>query len=80
METAGIARDQYNTFEAEDTGASPFSRDIRKFSLPEKLNVLRLILYDGTSDPATHLRHFVRRMAVWGDDDFLNGRVFSSSL
>ncbi|KAJ8649484.1 hypothetical protein MRB53_002507 [Persea americana] len=80
METAGIARDQYSTFEAEDTGASPFSRDIRRFTLPEKFNVMRFILYDGTSDPATHLRHFVQRMSVWGDDDFLNCQVFSSSL
>ncbi|XXG67552.1 hypothetical protein AAC387_Pa06g0874 [Persea americana] len=80
METAGIARDLYNTFEAEDTGASPFSRDIRKFSLPEKFNVPRFILYDGTSDPAAHLRHFIQRMSVWDDDDFLNSRVFSSGL
>ncbi|KAJ8632576.1 hypothetical protein MRB53_025912 [Persea americana] len=80
METAGIARDQYGTFEAEDTRASPFSRDIRRFTLPGKFNVPRFILYDGTSDPAAHLRHFVQRMSVWGDDDFLNCRVFSSSL
>ncbi|KAJ8640725.1 hypothetical protein MRB53_017419 [Persea americana] len=39
MEIAGIARDQYSTFEAEDTGASPFSRKIKKKnSLPEKFN------------------------------------------
>ena len=80
METAGIARDQYSPFEAEDTGASPFSREIRKYSLPEKFNVPRFTLYDGTSDPAAHLRHYVQRMSVWGDDDFLNCRVFSSSL
>ena len=59
METAGIVRDQYSIFEAEDTGASPFSTDIRRFTLPEKFNVPRFILYDGTSDPAAHLRHFV---------------------
>ncbi|XXG82187.1 hypothetical protein AAC387_Pa10g0186 [Persea americana] len=80
METASIARDQYSTFEAEDTGASPFSRNIRKFSLPEKFNVPRFILYDGTSDLAAHLQHFIQRMSVWGDDDFLNCRVFSSNL
>ena len=80
METAGIARDQCSAFEAEDMGASPFSREIRKHSLPEKFNVPRFTLYDGTSDPAAHLRHYVQRMSVPGEDDFLNCRVFSSSL
>ena len=80
METAGIVRGQYSAFEAEDTGASPFSREIRQYSLPEKFSVLRFALYDGTSDPAAHLRHYVQRMSVWGDDDSLNCRVFSSSL
>ncbi|KAJ8634085.1 hypothetical protein MRB53_027421 [Persea americana] len=64
----------------ETAGASPFFRDIRKYSLPEKLNVPKFTLYDRTSDPAAHLRYFVQRMSVWGDDDFLNCRVFSSSL
>ncbi|XXG60849.1 hypothetical protein AAC387_Pa04g2659 [Persea americana] len=80
METAGIVRDQFSAFEAEDTGASPFSREIRKYTLPEKFSVPRFALYDGTSDPATHLRHYVQRMSVRGDDDSLNCRVFSSSL
>ena len=80
METAGIARDQCSAFEAEDTGASPFSRDIRKYSLPKKFNVPRFTPYDGTSDPVAHLRHYIQRMSVWGNDDFLNCRVFSSSL
>ncbi|XXG69128.1 hypothetical protein AAC387_Pa06g2067 [Persea americana] len=80
METAGIVRDQYNTFEAEDNGTSPFSTDIRRFTLPEKFNVPRFILYDGTSDPAAHLRHFIPRMSISGDDDYLNCQVFSSSL
>ena len=80
METAGIDRDQYTAFEAEDTGASPFSREIRKYTLPEKFSVPRFTLYDGTSDPAAHLRHYVQRMSVWGDDDSLNCQVFSSSL
>ena len=80
METAGIARDRYSTFEADEVGASPFSREVKKFRLPEKFSVPRFILYDGTLDPAAHLRHFVQRMSVWGDEDFLNCRVFSSSL
>ncbi|KAJ8648925.1 hypothetical protein MRB53_001948 [Persea americana] len=80
MEIAGITRDQCSAFEAEDTGASPFSMEIRKYSLPEKFNVSRFTLYDGTSDPVAHLRHYIQRMSVWGDDDFLNCRVFSSSL
>ncbi|XXG73189.1 hypothetical protein AAC387_Pa07g2149 [Persea americana] len=80
METAGITRDQCSAFEAKDTGASPFSREIRKYSLPEKFNVPRFTLYDGNSDLAAHLRHYVQRMSVWGENDFLNCLVFSSSL
>ncbi|XXG81436.1 hypothetical protein AAC387_Pa09g2071 [Persea americana] len=80
MEAAGLDRDQYATFEAEDTGASPFSREIRRYTLPEKFSVPRFTLYDGTSDPAAHLRHYIQRMSVWGDDDSLNCRVFSSIL
>eukprot|EP00268_Persea_americana_P048670 TRINITY_DN5162_c0_g1_i10.p1 TRINITY_DN5162_c0_g1~~TRINITY_DN5162_c0_g1_i10.p1 ORF type:complete len:346 (+),score=42.41 TRINITY_DN5162_c0_g1_i10:222-1259(+) len=80
MEATGLDRDQYATFEAEDTGASPFSREIRRYTLPEKFSVPRFTLYDGTSDPAAHLRHYIQRMSVWGDDDSLNCRVFSSSL
>ncbi|XXG54906.1 hypothetical protein AAC387_Pa03g2674 [Persea americana] len=80
METAGIDRDQYTAFEAEDTGASPFSREIRKYTLPEKFSVPRFTLYDRASDPAAYIRHYIQRMSVWGDDDSLNCRVFSSSL
>ena len=80
MEIAGIALDRHSNFEADDLGTSPFSKDIRKFSLPEKFSVPRFVLYDGTSDLAAHLRHFIQRMSVWGDEDSLNCQVFSSSL
>ena len=58
MEIAGITRDPFNTFEAEDLGTSPFSQEVRNFSLLGKFNVPRFVLYNGTSDPAVHLRHF----------------------
>ena len=80
METAGITSDQFGIFGAEDLGASPFSRKIRRLTLPEEFSVPKFTLYDGISDPAAHLRHFVQRMSVWGDNDFLNCRIFSSSL
>ncbi|KAJ8639944.1 hypothetical protein MRB53_016638 [Persea americana] len=80
MEITSITRDGFSTFEAEDLGTSPFSQGVRKFSLLEKFNVLRFVLYNGTSDPAARLRHFIQRMLVWGDEDYLNCRVFSSSL
>ena len=56
MEIAGITRDRYSTFEAEDFGVSPFSQEVRKFSIPEKFNVPRFVLYNGISDPAAHLQ------------------------
>ena len=59
MEIASFTLDRFNTFEVEDLGASPFSQEVRKFSLPEKFNVPRFILYNGTSDPAANLRHFI---------------------
>ena len=76
MEVADIARDRYSTFEADDLGTSPFSQEVKKFFLSEKFSVPTFVLYHGTSDPTAHLRHFIQRMSVWGDEVYLNYRVF----
>ncbi|KAJ8629873.1 hypothetical protein MRB53_023196 [Persea americana] len=51
IETAGIVRDQFSAFETEDTGASPFSREIRKYTLPEKFSVPRGCRSGGMTTP-----------------------------
>lgn len=80
MEVAGLARDRPNAYDSGELGASPFSQEIKDYTPPEKFSIPRFTLYDGTSDPAAHLRHFIQRMSVWGDVGHLNCKVFSSSL
>ena len=60
----GFARDQTGEYEEDDQGMSPFSQEIKDFSLPERFSVPRFVLYDEASDPAAHLRHFTQRMLV----------------
>ena len=80
MEKAGFTEDRLNTLDHDDLGSSPFSEEVRLYDPPEKFSVPRFVLYDGTTDPASHLQHFTQRMSVWGDRDNLLCNVFSSSL
>jgi len=80
LEMVGLARDRLSSHEADNLSTSPFSPEIGNFPLPKDFSVPRFIPYDGTSDPAAHLRHFTQRMSLWGDIGPLNCRVFSSSL
>ena len=47
MEIVGFTLDRLNAYDTEDLGASPFSQEIRSFSLPEKFSVPRFVLYKG---------------------------------
>lgn len=80
MEMVEFAPDRLDDYGSKDRDTTPFSREIRNSHLPEKFSIPRFTLYDGTSDPAAHLRHFTQRMTVWGDFGHLNCRIFSSSL
>ncbi|XXG70588.1 hypothetical protein AAC387_Pa07g0032 [Persea americana] len=64
MKIVGFTQDRLDAYDTKDLGTSPFSQKIRSFSLREKFSVPRFVLYDGTSDPAAHLRHFTERMSV----------------
>ena len=60
MEKADFTEDRLNTLDHDDLDSSPFSEEIRLYDPPEKFSVPRFVLYDGTTDPASHLRHFTQ--------------------
>ena len=80
MEKVNFIEDRLNTLDPNDLSSSIFLVEVRLYDPPEKFSVPRFMLYDGTTDPASHLRHFTQRMSVWGDRDNLLCKVFSSSL
>ena len=59
---------------------TPFFKDIEEMDPPDKSTLSRFKLYDGKSDPRSHISH-VRQMMAFGDHlDPLMCRVFPSSL
>ncbi|XP_057506518.1 uncharacterized protein LOC130789705 [Actinidia eriantha] len=59
---------------------TPFSREIEGLDPPEKFVPPRFTLYDGKSDPRSHVSHVRQMMALWNHMDALMCRVFPSSL
>ncbi|XP_057489425.1 uncharacterized protein LOC130775292 [Actinidia eriantha] len=59
---------------------TPFSREIEVMDPPKKFVPPRFTLYDGKSDPRSHVSHVRQRMALWNHMDTLMCRVFPSSL
>ncbi|GFS40490.1 hypothetical protein Acr_00g0068850 [Actinidia rufa] len=59
---------------------TPFSREIEGMDPPEKFVPPRFTLYDGKSDPRSHVSHVRQMMALWNHMDALMCRVFLSSL
>ncbi|GFZ19655.1 hypothetical protein Acr_28g0003600 [Actinidia rufa] len=59
---------------------TPFSREIEGMDPPEKFVPPRFTLYDGKSDPRSHVSHVRQMMALWNHMDALMCRVFPSSL
>uniref|UniRef100_A0A2N9IDL4 Uncharacterized protein n=1 Tax=Fagus sylvatica TaxID=28930 RepID=A0A2N9IDL4_FAGSY len=59
---------------------SPFSSRIERAKLPARIAPLNLITYNGKTDPAAHLSHYRRSMALYNGDDILMCRIFPSSL
>ena len=46
----------------------------------EKFNPQKFTMYDGKSNPRSHISHFKQMMALWNHLDTLMCRVFSLSL
>ncbi|GFZ21894.1 hypothetical protein Acr_29g0010560 [Actinidia rufa] len=59
---------------------TPFSQEIEGMDPPEKFVPPRFTLYDGKSDPRSHVSHVRQMMALWNHMDALMCRVFPSSL
>ncbi|GFS30010.1 hypothetical protein Acr_00g0009670 [Actinidia rufa] len=59
---------------------TPFSQEIEGMDPPEKFVPPRFPLYDGKSDPRSHVSHVRQMMALWNHMDALMCRVFPSSL
>ncbi|GFZ15658.1 hypothetical protein Acr_25g0000670 [Actinidia rufa] len=59
---------------------TPFSREIEGMDPPEKFVPPRFTLYDGKSDPRSHVSHVRQMMALWNHMDALMCKVFPSSL
>ncbi|GFS31847.1 hypothetical protein Acr_00g0019520 [Actinidia rufa] len=59
---------------------TPFSREIEAMDPPEKFVPPRFTLYDGKSDPRSHVSHVRQMMALWNHMEALMCRVFPSSL
>ena len=78
MEMAEISRNRIDVFGVPDTDASPFTREIRDYLLPERFVLPKFDNYDGVSDPTAHLRHFAQKVSLWGDDGRLSCRISSS--
>ncbi|GFY94866.1 hypothetical protein Acr_10g0002510 [Actinidia rufa] len=59
---------------------TPFSREIEGMDPPEKFVPPRFTLYDGKSNPRSHVSHVRQMMALWNHMDALMCRVFPSNL
>ena len=59
---------------------TPFGREIEEMDPPEKFVPPRFTLYDGKTDPRSHVSHVRQMMALWNHMDALMCRVFPSSL
>jgi hypothetical protein len=60
--------------------SSPFSREIEKAKMPERFPVPRLEIYNGRTDPVTHIGRYQQSMALSRNNDPLMCRLFPSSL
>uniref|UniRef100_A0A2N9FQQ7 Uncharacterized protein n=1 Tax=Fagus sylvatica TaxID=28930 RepID=A0A2N9FQQ7_FAGSY len=60
--------------------SSPFSREIEKAKMPERFPVPRFEIYNGRTDPVTHIGQYHQSMALSRNNDPLMCRLFPSSL
>ncbi|GFS37725.1 hypothetical protein Acr_00g0053660 [Actinidia rufa] len=57
---------------------TPFSREIEEMDPPEKFVPPKFTLYDGKSDPRSHVSHVRQMMALWNHMDALMCRLTES--
>ena len=59
---------------------SPFTQRIENASLPRRFHQPTFSLYNGRTDPVTHISHFNQKMAIHSKDKALMCKIFPSSL
>lgn len=60
--------------------SSPFCLEIEAVEASHKYSPSKFILYDGKSDPLTHISHYHQMMSLWNQNDVFMCKVFASSL
>ncbi|XP_026438897.1 uncharacterized protein LOC113337437 [Papaver somniferum] len=63
-----------------EANTTPLTPHLAKALIPQKCHVPAFECYDGSSDPAKHLRYYNRILARWEQDDAVLCRYFPSSL
>ncbi|XP_026383981.1 uncharacterized protein LOC113279501 [Papaver somniferum] len=64
----------------KEANTTPLTQRLAKALIPQKCPVPAFECYDGSSDPAAHLRYYNRILAWWDYDDAIPCRYFPSSL
>ncbi|XP_026433824.1 uncharacterized protein LOC113331317 [Papaver somniferum] len=64
----------------QEENTTPLTQYLAKAFIPHKCPVPAFECYDGSNDPATHLRYYNRMMAQWDYEDAILCRYFPSSL
>ncbi|XP_028071749.1 uncharacterized protein LOC114274078 [Camellia sinensis] len=60
--------------------STPFSPEVEAVEPPRKYSPPKFILYDGKTNPLTHISHYRQMMSLWNRNDALICKVFPSSL
>ncbi|XP_026420088.1 uncharacterized protein LOC113316072 [Papaver somniferum] len=63
-----------------EANTTPLVPSLSKAEIPKKCLILAFECYDGSSDPATHLRYYNLMLARWDQEDVVLCRYFPSSL
>ncbi|XP_026434038.1 uncharacterized protein LOC113331553 [Papaver somniferum] len=63
-----------------EANTTPPVPSLAKDEIPKKCPILAFECYDGSSDPAAHLRYYNRMLARWDQDDVVLCRYLPSSL
>ncbi|XP_026430476.1 uncharacterized protein LOC113342348, partial [Papaver somniferum] len=64
----------------KEANTTPLAAHLAKDLIPHKCPLPVFECYDGSSDPAAHLRYYNRILARWDNDDAVLCRYFPSSL
>lgn len=64
----------------KEANTTPLTPYLARASIPQKCLVPAFDCYDGSADPAAHLRYYNQMMSRWDNEDSILCRYFPSSL